>query len=103
MTFEILKKVIEMNDIPDDVELLQDCGWECCATELNGVWYNAERNEIQFTQSGKKEFDNEDEFSDRPRDLGPWMLLYYDDGKGRRTELMQNECQAEGEKAEKGK
>lgn len=87
MTFEILKKVIEKNNIPENVRLRQDCGWECSATELNGVWYNAERNEIQFTQSGKTEFDDEDEFSDRPGEQGSWILLYYDDGKGRRTEV----------------
>ena len=87
MTFEILKKIIEKHNIPENVRLRQDCGWECCATELNGVWYNAERNEIQFTQYGKNEFDKEDEFNDRPGEHGPWVLLYYDDGKGRRTEV----------------
>lgn len=93
MTFEILKKVIEMNNIPENVRLRQDCGWECCATELNGVWYNAKRNEIQFTQNGKREFDDENEFSDIPSEIrysdnrSEWALVYYDDENGRKMIL----------------
>ena len=93
MTFGLLKKIIEKNNIPEDVKLLQDCGWECCATDLDGVWYNAKRNEIQFTQCGKFEFNGENEYTDMPHEVdtskhkSEWFLLYYDDGKGRKMEV----------------
>lgn len=96
MTFAILKKVIEKNNIPEDVELLQDCGWECGATVMDGVWYNAKINEIQFTQSGMHfwNYKNEAEY-DEPHDRekaknkDDWVLLYYHDnlGGGGKTEL----------------
>ena len=56
MTFEKLSKIIKDNNIPDDVHLMSDSGWECCATEMDGVYYNESKNEIVFTQG----FDFED-------------------------------------------
>lgn len=93
MTFAILKKIIEKHNIPEDVELLSDSGWECGATVMDGVWYNAKRNEIQFTQNGKHEFDDANEFTDIPSEIGysdnrsEWALVYYDDEHGRKTEV----------------
>ena len=54
MTFDLLNRLIEENDIPINVKLMSDSGWECCATDMNGVWYNRERNTIVFTQVGDK-------------------------------------------------
>lgn len=51
MTFEKLSKIIEVNNIPKNVELLSDSGWECDPTQMDGVYYNARMNRIIFTQS----------------------------------------------------
>ena len=97
MTFAILKKIIEKHNIPEDVELLSDSGWECSATEMDGVWYNAKLNEIQFTQDGKNFWgsigmeDTYDEPHDRANadNKDEWVLLYYHDhfGDGGKTEI----------------
>ena len=50
MTFAELNKIIEENNIPHDVKLMSDSGWECGATDMDGVYYNREKNEIVFTQ-----------------------------------------------------
>lgn len=52
MTFETLSKIMKENDIPENVKLLSDSGWECSETEMNGVYYNREKNEMIFTQDG---------------------------------------------------
>lgn len=57
MTFNILNQIIEENDIPKDVHLQSDSGWECSETEMDGVWYNRSTNTIIFTQDGD-EYDN---------------------------------------------
>lgn len=51
MTFAELNKIIEDNNIPHDVKLMSDSGWECSATDMDGVYYNKEKNEIVFTQN----------------------------------------------------
>lgn len=38
MTFDILQKIIKENNIPSNVHLTSDSGWECDATEMNGVY-----------------------------------------------------------------
>lgn len=50
MTFEKLSKLIEENNIPKNVHLQSDSGWECAETEMDGVWYNSETNTMIFTQ-----------------------------------------------------
>ena len=50
MTLGKFKEICQQNNIPDDVELLSDSGWECCETDMNGVWYSKEANCIVFTQ-----------------------------------------------------
>ena len=50
MTLELLNKIIQANNIPPNVKLMSDSGWECCATDMDGIWYNAEENIIVFTQ-----------------------------------------------------
>lgn len=51
MTFAELNKIIEDNNIPHDVKLMSDSGWECDASDMDGVYYNKEKNEIVFTQN----------------------------------------------------
>lgn len=40
MTFEKLKNLIVENNIPENVHLLSDSGWECSETEMDGIFYN---------------------------------------------------------------
>lgn len=54
MTFDTLKKIIKDNRIPSDVHLISDSGWECSATEMDGVYYNESENTIVFTQYSYK-------------------------------------------------
>ena len=63
MTFEKLKELIEKYNIPSNVKLLSDSGWECDETEMDGVFYNEIENHIVFTQEfefGGKYLRNED-------------------------------------------
>jgi len=50
MTFEKLQELIEKHNIPSNVKLLSDSGWECNETDMNGVFYNEKENHIIFTQ-----------------------------------------------------
>lgn len=68
MTFGLLNKIIEENNIPDDVTLMSDSGWECDATEMDGIYYNSESNIIVFTQYAS-------EFDSYQKD-NKWKMLY---------------------------
>ena len=57
MTIEKLNRILKENNIPKDAVLMSDSGWECCATDTDGVYYNAEDNIVVLTQ----EYD-EDEY-----------------------------------------
>ena len=50
MTFEKLAILVEEHNIPKDVILESDSGWECGPTDVNGVYYSAKQNKIMFTQ-----------------------------------------------------
>jgi hypothetical protein len=50
MTFGKLKEILEKNNIPDNTILLSDSGWECDATDIDGIYYNKEKNIVVFTQ-----------------------------------------------------
>lgn len=50
MTFEELENIITRNNIPKNVMLLSDSGWECWATDMDGVYYDETKNELIFTQ-----------------------------------------------------
>ncbi len=69
MTMELLKRIIEENNIPTDVHFMSDSGWECDPTEMNGVYYNIQSNTIVFTQGlgSDREYEQSDE----------WEILYY--------------------------
>lgn len=62
MTFGELQNIIKDNNIPEDVHLTSDSGWECNATEMDGVYYNETLNEIVFTQDsfGDYHYDGDD-------------------------------------------
>lgn len=68
MTFKMLAEIIKTNNIPEDVHLTSDSGWECSATEMNGVFYSKEKNKIVFTQ-GRSKYDPYD-------DPTPYVCLY---------------------------
>lgn len=54
MTFEKLNKLFVKNNIPKNVKLMGDSGWECDATDMDGVWYNKQLNIVVFTQNYSK-------------------------------------------------
>lgn len=52
MTLELLNKIYEENDIPKDALLMSDSGWECWASDMDGVFYSKEHNTVFITQGG---------------------------------------------------
>lgn len=58
MTLQKLNELCVRHNIPKDVKLLSDSGWECDETEMNGVYYCEQSNVIVFTQ-GSSKFDYE--------------------------------------------
>jgi hypothetical protein len=50
MTYKKLKEIIEKNNIPENVKLQSDSGWECDPTDMDGIFYNTSENKIIFTQ-----------------------------------------------------
>ena len=55
MTLDKLKTLCAIHRIPSSVKLLSDSGWECDETEMDGVYYNRDKNVIIFTQGGSYE------------------------------------------------
>lgn len=67
MTVEIFKRILKENNIPNNVCLMSDSGWECDATEMDGLYYHRKTNTIVFTQGcGKTEYEHSRE----------WEILY---------------------------
>lgn len=50
MTFKKLKQIFIENNIPENVILKSDSGWECDPTNMDGIYYNKEDNIVVFTQ-----------------------------------------------------
>lgn len=50
MTFGELKRIFKQNNIPDSAKLMSDSGWECDATDMNGIFFNRAQNIVVFTQ-----------------------------------------------------
>ena len=44
-------EVLKEHNIPEDVKILSDSGWECGATDIEAVYYNKEKNFIVLVQS----------------------------------------------------
>lgn len=68
MTFGLLNRIIEENNIPEDVTLMSDSGWECDATDMDGIYYNSESNIIVFTQYAS-------EYNSYHKD-SEWKMIY---------------------------
>lgn len=81
MTYKKLKEIIEKNHIPEDVHLMSNSGWECGATEMDGVYYSPSANEIHFTQSSEyrsaNDYAGEDVGSKAGSHRTDWILLKY--------------------------
>lgn len=75
MTFVELMKLLSENNVPVDVHFMSDSGWECSATEMDGVYYNKGENIIVFTQG----YGNYDEYwnaeSGRRINLGNFSVV----------------------------
>lgn len=50
LTFEELSNIIKKYNIPKNVHLMSDSGWEWNATEMNGILYNEKENLIVFKE-----------------------------------------------------
>lgn len=50
MNLNKLLELIKEYDIPEDVKLLSDSGWECGSSEMDGLYYNRNENVLVFTQ-----------------------------------------------------
>ena len=51
MKVKELKQILTDNNIPEDARLMSDSGWEYCATDMDGVYYNPKENIVVFDQS----------------------------------------------------
>lgn len=74
MTVGKFAQIIKENNIPEDAVMLSDSGWECSATDMDGIYYNKETNELVFTQCGDK---YEHHYYNKPE----WKLLYSKGGR----------------------
>lgn len=54
MTYKELKEIFTKNNIPENAQLMSDSGWECCATDMDGIYYNKESNTIVFRRNISK-------------------------------------------------
>lgn len=62
MTIKKLNEIFNYYNIPETATLTSDSGWECDATEMNGVYYNKKLNTIVFTQT--EEYSDYNELKD---------------------------------------
>jgi len=77
MTFFELKWLIEKNNIPENVAIMSNSGWECGATDVDAIYYSSSKNEIHLVQNvyGHESNYNEDmlrSFEDKVHD---WILI----------------------------
>ena len=50
MKINELLSLLNKHKIPLDADIQSDSGWECDATDMDGVYYNRKLNVIVFTQ-----------------------------------------------------
>ena len=63
MTVEIFKHILKENNIPNDARLMSNSGWECNATDMDGVYYHRKTNTIVFTQGfGNLDYEDSNEW-----------------------------------------
>lgn len=63
MRINELYKIFKDNHIPNNALLLSDSGWECSATEMDGIVYNSNLNVVVFLQNNEyidKKYNNKD-------------------------------------------
>lgn len=60
MKFYELVELFDKFGVSEDVKLKSDSGWECGATEMNGIFYNEKENLVVFTQTSDA---SDDEYS----------------------------------------
>jgi hypothetical protein len=53
------EKKLRKNNIPADATLMSDSGWECCATDTDGVYYRVKDNTVVLTQDYDNSFYND--------------------------------------------
>lgn len=58
ITFMELLEYIEKNNIPKDVRLLSDSGWECDPTGIRAVYYD-KKNNVLYLYQDKDIFGND--------------------------------------------
>lgn len=63
MTTSELFNIIKKYNIPANAILVSDSGWECSATNMDGVYYDKTGNTVVFTQ----EFDKHDKYYNSPK------------------------------------
>jgi len=51
MTYKELKSLIENNNIPENVVLMSNSGWECGATSVEVCYYSPSKNELHLVQN----------------------------------------------------
>lgn len=76
MTLKEFNELIKFHGIPEDATLMSDSGWECSATDMDGVYYNAKDNIIVFTQDIS-------EYDDYYKSEGWVALIGLVDGEGK--------------------
>ena len=47
------KLIAILATLPSDADVVSNSGWECDPTDIGGIWYCEERNEIHLTQGGE--------------------------------------------------
>lgn len=71
MIISNLLKLIK--DLPPDTVVMGDSGWECDATDCDGVYYSKKLNTLVLTQGyGEKEYDGHSK-----KESDDWVTLSY--------------------------
>lgn len=50
MKLKELYEIMKRNNIPEDVRLQSDSGWECSETDIGIIYYNKKQNRLVFLQ-----------------------------------------------------
>lgn len=74
MTVGEFATLVKEHNIPEDVTLESDSGWECSETDMDGVYYNEAEKRIIFTQNG-------DEHDSRRWLEDGWKLIHSKEDK----------------------
>lgn len=57
MTLGKMLNILQENNVPKNATLMSNSGWECDATDMDGIYYNKNLNTVIFTQGSKYEED----------------------------------------------